>query len=86
MTKVKLNGSQLSFADYDERAAILVIEFANKTSRAFSNVPREVYQRLTQAPNAQAYFEDRIADEYPNRVVATQTQTDSVNKLNDLFK
>jgi ABC-type antimicrobial peptide transport system ATPase subunit len=86
MAKVKLNGDKLRFADYDERAQRLVIEFADHSSRAFKNVPREVFMRLTQAPNAQAYFEDRIAQEYPNEAVAVQTQTDAVSKLNDLFK
>ncbi len=86
MAKVKLNGSALRYADYDERTARLTIEFANNSSRAYKGVQREVFLRLTQAPNAQAYFEDRIAEEYPHEAVATNTQPDSLNKLNDLFK
>ena len=85
MKKVKLNGAQLSFASFDERAGVLVIDFANHTSKSFKGVPYEVFNRLCQSPNAQAYFEDRIAEEYPNERVATQTDQISRNSLNDLF-
>ena len=85
MKKVKLNGSQLSFASFDERGSVLVIEFANRTSKSFKNVPLEVFNRLCQSPNAQAYYEDRIAEEYPSDRVATQTNQTSRDSLNDLF-
>ena len=85
MKKVKLNGSQLSFASFDERGGVLVIEFANHTSKSFKGVPHEVFNRLCQSPNAQAFFEDRIAEEYPNERLATQTNQASRDSLNDLF-
>ena len=85
MKKIKLNGSQLSFASYDERSSVLVIDFANHTSKSFKSVPLEVFNRLCQSPNAQAYYEDRIAEEYPNERVATQTSQKSRDSLNDLF-
>ena len=85
MKKIKLHGAQLSFASFDERASLLIIDFANNTSKSFKNVPREVFNRLSQAPNAQAYYEDRIAEEYPSERVATQSQQTSIDSLNDLF-
>jgi hypothetical protein len=86
MTKVKLNGSALRFAQYDEKQQRLIIEFANRTSRAYKGVQHEVFVRLSQAPNAQAYFEDRIAEEYANEAVAASTDESAAAKLNDLFK
>lgn len=85
MKKVPLNGSQLSFASFDERAGVLVIDFANQTSKSYKGVPHEVFNRLCQSPNAQAYFEDRIAEEYPYERIATQTNQASRDSLNDLF-
>jgi hypothetical protein len=83
--RTKLNGQKLAAATYDEAEQVLVIEFYDKSSTRFKRVPREVYQRLSQAPNAQAYFEDRIADEYPQERGTTTPSPDARKKLDDLF-
>ncbi len=85
MKRVKLQGSKLNFANYDESSRELIIEFYDHTQRKFKGVPYETFIRLSQAPNAQAYFEDRIADEYPNEAVATSTQAQAKAKLDNLF-
>lgn len=83
--RAKLNGQKLAAATYDEAEQELVIEFYDKSSKRFKRVPREVYMRLSQAPNAQAYFEDRIAEEYPQERVANTPSTQARKKLDDLF-
>ncbi len=83
--RVRLQGSKLSFAEYDEREQSLVIEFADHSKRRFKAVPREVFLRLSQAPNAQAYYEDRIVEEYPSERVAQTTQVQARQQLDDLF-
>lgn len=83
--RAKLNGQKLAFATYDEAAQELVIEFYDKSSKRFKGVPREVYMRLSQAPNAQAYFEDRIAEEYPQERVSNAPTENARKKLDDLF-
>lgn len=65
MQRRTLQGGRLAAAAYDERARTLQIDFRDGTARVFSAVPHEVWQRLVAAPNPAAYYEDRIADEYP---------------------
>jgi hypothetical protein len=83
--RVKLQGSKLSFANYDEASHALIIEFYDRSQRLYKGVPYETFVRLSQAPNAQAYFEDRIAEEYPNESVANQNTVNARAKLDDLF-
>ncbi len=83
--RIKLNGSQLTWATYDEREQRLEIEFANRGSKVFKAVPREIFLRLSQAPNAQAYYEDRIEPEYASQRAATKTASNAVDSLNSLF-
>jgi hypothetical protein len=83
--RVKLQGSKLNFANYDEASRALTIEFYDHTQRLYKGVPYETFVRLSQAPNAQAYFEDRIAEEYPNESVATTNAVNAKAKLDDLF-
>jgi ribosomal 50S subunit-recycling heat shock protein len=83
--RVRLNGSQLQWANYDETEQLLTIEFANHSAKIFKAVPREVFRRLSQAPNAQAYYEDRIEPEYASHRAASQTIQGVQQQLNDLF-
>lgn len=83
--KVKLSGGQLAFAEYDERNSELLITFSNHSAIRYSAVPAEVFSRLTRAPNPAAYFEDRIADEYPKRNVRLTNNETARKELDDLF-
>jgi KTSC domain len=83
--RIKLNGSQLTWATYDEREQRLEIEFASRDSKVFKAVPREIFLRLSQSPNAQAYYEDRIEPEYASQRGATKTASSAVDSLNSLF-
>ncbi|MFN4004383.1 MAG: KTSC domain-containing protein [Hylemonella sp.] len=52
-------------ADYDESSRRLELHWDDKTVRAYAQVPSEVFRRLCAAPNPATYWEDRIAEEYP---------------------
>ena len=53
-------------ADYDVSSQQLDIHWDNKTVLAYKHVPHEVFRKLCNAPNPAAYWEDRIAEVYPN--------------------
>lgn len=80
-----LRGGKLKSAAYDEREQRLDIEFADHSVRAFKSVPREVWQRLLAAPNPGAYFDDRIADEYPSQPGSPRQADDAKARLDSLF-
>lgn len=52
-------------ADYDESSRRLELHWDDKTVRTYAQVPAEVFRRLCAAPNPSTYWEDRIAEEYP---------------------
>ncbi len=73
-------------ADYDPNSHQLDLHWDNKSVLAYKHVPQEVFRRLCSAPNPAAYWEDRIAAEYPKGIPMTSsTDTDGAKKLNDLF-
>lgn len=60
-----LHCSQLRSAAYDEREQRLEIAFPNGSTLSYNRVPAEVARRFFAAPNPGAFWEDRIAEEYP---------------------
>lgn len=52
-------------ADYDSTTGYLQLTWDNAQSKAYKSVPAEVFRRLCAAPNPCTYWEDRIAEEYP---------------------
>lgn len=85
MQPVRLNGSKLRTAAYDARERRLRIEFADGAVREFEAVPQEVFERLRAAPNAGAYYDDRIRDEYPSKRAASGGDAAARSRLDDLF-
>lgn len=84
MQRTPLRGSALRSAGYDRRAQRLEIEFADRSLRIYKGVPEQVFDRLCAAPNAGAYFDDRIRDEYPWER-ASAGVSDARGRLDDLF-
>ena len=73
-------------ADYDTSSRQLDLHWDNRQVLAYKQVPEEVFRRLSNAPNPAAYWEDRIADEYPKGVPMTaRADSDGAKKLGDLF-
>jgi hypothetical protein len=80
------SSGRIRLVTYDRRDQCLTLTWENKTITAFRPVPEEIFQRLSRAPNPASYFEDRVAEEYPQVTPKRSGQdNDSRQKLNDLF-
>lgn len=69
MDRKKVNSSRIRSVGYDERAQVLEIQFTNGEVLQYLRVSHETYRRLMAAPNAAAYFDDNIAEDYTSRRV-----------------
>ena len=85
MEERRLSGGRLRHARYDTRAQRLEITFTDHSVRIWQGVPDEVWRRLIAAPNPGPYFDDRIADEYPNQPGSPTGAADAKRRLDDLF-
>ncbi len=74
-------------ADWDPESRQLEISWDNKSVLAYKQVPQEVFRRLCAAPNPAAYWEDRIAEEYPKGrpAAADDGGDDAANAFRKLF-
>ena len=76
-------------ADFDSANGTLQLSWDNGQAKAYTGVPAEVFRRLCAAPNPTTYWEDRIAEEYPQtQPVVANGKADQADKpsLDDLFK
>jgi hypothetical protein len=67
MDRKRVNSSRIRSVGYDERQQVLEIEFSNGEILQYLRVSHETHRRLMAAPNAAAYFEDNIAEDYTSR-------------------
>lgn len=85
LTKTFTSG-RIRKAEYDPASRQLDLHWDNQSVLAYKHVPEEVVRRLCSAPNPAAYWEDRIADEYPKGTPMTSGAADAgTRKLSDLF-
>ncbi len=77
-------------AEFDSAAGRLQLHWDSGQAKAYQGVPAEVYRRLCAAPNPSTYWEDRIAEEYPQCAVVVPgnatPQPKETPSLDDLFK
>ena len=85
MHRRPLNTEKLRSAGYDPRDKRLELEFRSGEVRAYRAVPEEVADRFFSSPSPEAYWEDRIAEEYPYDRSPGTTSTDARAKLEALF-
>ena len=69
LERKRVNSSKIRSVGYDERAQTLEIEFTNGEVLQYLRLSHETHRRLMAAPNAAAYFEDNIAEDYTSRRV-----------------
>jgi hypothetical protein len=69
MERKRVNSSKLRSVGYDENTQTLEIEFSNGQVYQYVKVYPEVYRRFMAAPNATAFYEDKIAEDYTGRRV-----------------
>ena len=84
-TKTFTSG-RIRAAHFDPTSGQLDLHWDNKSVQAYKHVPQEVFRRLCSAPNPAAYWEDRIAEEYPKCTPMTSAApSDAAKKFGDLF-
>lgn len=67
MERKRVNSSKIRAVGYDPKAQVLEVEFNDGRVMAYSGVSPEVHRRFMAAPSPVAFFEDRIAEEFPAR-------------------
>lgn len=67
MERKRISSSRIRAIGYDAKAQVLEVELNDGQVLAYSGVSPEVHRRFLAAPSPVAFFEDRIADEYPVR-------------------
>ena len=72
-------------AHFDPGSGQLELHWDSKLVLAYKQVPQEVYRRLCSAPNPAAYWEDRIAEEYPKATPITKANSAAERNFTDLF-
>lgn len=86
MPSKTFTGGRIRRADYDSTTRQLDLTWDDKRMLAYKHVPEEVYRRLCAAPNPAAYWEDRIAEEYPKGTPKKSgTRPDAAQAFDDLF-
>jgi hypothetical protein len=85
MQRRPLHTDRLKSAGYDPSASLLEIEFASGEVRAYRGVPDEVARRFFASPNPAAFWEDRIADEYPAGRAPGAAGGEARSRLDSLF-
>jgi hypothetical protein len=86
MKRQRLAGGPLRSGGYDSRQQLLELEFVDGRIRQFRHVPEEVWRRLVASPNPGSFYEDRIAEEYPQADAGRAVDTGEARaKLDDLF-
>ncbi|MFA4860689.1 KTSC domain-containing protein [Methanoregula sp.] len=70
MLRQPVQSSNLKSVGYDEHQEILEIEFISSGIYQYSNVPREMYNNLMNAPSKGKFFAQYIKDRFPTKKVA----------------
>ena len=69
MERKRISSSKIRAVGYDPKSQVLEIEFSDGRVMAYTGVSPEVHRRYMAAPSPVAFFEDRIAEDYPARRV-----------------
>jgi hypothetical protein len=64
MARIALHSSWLAAADYEDAAAVLVLEFCTGAVYQYAAVPREIFEGLQQAESAGRYFNGEIRNRF----------------------
>lgn len=85
MQQRSFTSGRIREARWDPATQQLELRWDDGRWRAWKAVPQEVFRRLCSAPNPHAYWEDRIAEEYPAGVPAAGQGGRAGPTLKDLF-
>jgi len=85
MQEKRFPGGRIRPATYDARDRRLELEFAGATPRIYRAVPAPVWEKLCASPNPASFWEDRIAEEYPETKGSAASRPDARARLDALF-
>ncbi|MBM3370426.1 MAG: KTSC domain-containing protein [Betaproteobacteria bacterium] len=85
MPQKRFNSGAIREARYDPSEKQLELSFNNGNVRVYRAVPGAVWERLCASPNPASYWEDRIAEEYPERKAASVSKAGTRAQLDALF-
>jgi len=69
MQRKRVNSSKVRSVGYDEKSQTLEVELSDGQVWQYPKVYPEVYRRFMAAPNASAFYDDKIAEDYTGRRV-----------------
>ena len=67
MERKRVSSSKIRSVGYDPKSQQLEVEFNDGKIVVYSGVSPEVHRAFMAAPSPVAFFEDKIADDYPSR-------------------
>jgi KTSC domain len=65
MDRKRINSSRIRAAGYDPKAQVLEVEFSDGKVVSYRGVSSEVHRQFVNAPSPVSFFEDKIAENYP---------------------
>jgi hypothetical protein len=65
MHRTHVTSAAISSVGYDDRSAVLEVEFASGAVYDYLNVPKKVYRALLKAPSKGGFVSRRVRDRYP---------------------
>jgi hypothetical protein len=65
MDRKRINSSRIRSAGYDARTQVLEIEWSDGKIVSYRGVSSEVHRQFVNAPSPVSFFEDKIAENYP---------------------
>jgi len=85
MQEKRFPGGKIRRATYDARDRRLELEFSGGTLRIYRAVPSPVWEKLCASPNPASFWEDRIAEEYPESKGSAASRPNAQARLDALF-
>ena len=64
MHRQTVSSSAISSVGYDERSAVLEVEFSSGAVYDYLQVPKQVYRALLKAPSKGSFVSRRVRDRY----------------------
>jgi hypothetical protein len=85
MQQKRFSSGAIRTASYKAAEQELELTFNHGGMKLYRSVPAAVWERFCVAPNPASYWEDRIAEEYPERQLAAASKSGARAKLDSLF-
>jgi hypothetical protein len=65
MERKRISSSRIRSAGYDPQKQVLEVEFSDGRIVGYRGVSPEIHRQFVNAPSPASFFDDKIADHYP---------------------